>query len=106
MSKLVDGTVSAAITPYEFDLDGDPCVVTEIDFQRNGVMGETFFVLRFTYDGRELIATLFEYGVARWANPRTAVIDPADLTNHWRGDRFDNGLRAAIKARYDEIWSL
>jgi hypothetical protein len=78
-------------------------VIHEIDFQRNGVSGEGFYVVRFwyteienAYEGlsehteHKLIGVLFN-------DPScTAIVDPADLQSHWRGDRFATALREAV----------
>lgn len=75
------------------------CTVQEISYQRNGVSGAGFHV-RFAYAptehegpqmARQLVATVFE------ADKHVAVINPLDLEDHWRGDSFEIGLRAAIK---------
>jgi hypothetical protein len=75
-----------------------------IDHHRNGVMGNPFSVAMFdmTEDGetRKMVAVLFgEPGSC-------AVLDVDMLSNHdilfgsnsWRGDHFEDELRAAIKA--------
>lgn len=111
--KVIDGKESAAVTPFDFTVayDGSRCRVIEIDFQRNGVYGMGFFVLRFqcsAWPERPLVGVVFDYDEEDDAvplNPRTAVMDPCDLTAHWRGDVFDAGLRDAITARYEEIWA-
>lgn len=77
-------------------------IIREIDSQRNGVSGEGFYVVRFTYmvgevenheilgKREELIAVLFHDA------ERTAIIDPENLGSHWRGDMFATTLREAI----------
>lgn len=75
-------------------------IINEVNSQRNGVSGEGFFVVKFSYmeiekDGGigsrdELMAVMFN-------DPsRTAIIDPNDLNSHWRGDMFAPTLREAL----------
>lgn len=87
-------------------------VITEIDSQRNGVAGEGFYVVKFTYylgtlhgdvvwgQREELLAVLFPSD-----SSRTAVIDAENLASHWRGDHFATALRNAVSkhAGYD-VW--
>lgn len=124
MSKIIDGKASASIDPYDFfipQLRHEPthCRVIEMDYQRNGVSGAGFFVLRFMCSEspeRPLVGIVFDYDPhdeseplgmfdKGWRNPRTAVIDPSDLTRHWRRDHFDQGLRDCIRDRYEQIWA-
>lgn len=105
--KFINGKPSSAVEPYEFTVEhlNSPttrCVVTEIDYQRNGVSGEGFFVLRFQCSSspeRPLIGIVFDE-----APRHVAVIDPYNLAEHFRGDVFEQGLRQAVAARYDTIW--
>lgn len=98
--------------------------VEQVEYHRNGVSGEPFFVVKFTakVDGhaRNFVATLFpEYlsdredggdqyvwgpELGKFYNPRCAVLD-ADLVgqgvidfgaNSWRGDHYSDELLAAI----------
>lgn len=66
--------------------------ICEITYQRNGSSGEGFHVvkIRRVNDGLVLLATVFE------TSKHVAVIDPWDLTNHWRGDNFEPHLREAV----------
>jgi hypothetical protein len=41
-------------------------------------------------DCQPLIGIVFE------ASKHVAVVDPADLENHWRGDSFEDGLREVV----------
>lgn len=78
-------------------------VITDIDSQRNGVAGEGFYVVKFTYyvgelhgdvvwgQREELLGVLFPSD-----SSRTAIIDPLNLASHWRGDRFADALRKAV----------
>ncbi len=104
----------AQVTPYDFTVparggDVGRCRVLEIDYQRNGVAGNPFFVVRFQCSDapeRPLIGLVFDFDPGeetQLAYPSYGVIDPYDLTSHWRGDYFHAGLCDAITARYDEL---
>lgn len=73
-------------------------IATEVTYQRNGVSGEGFHVVKFTKTGSgsdgsgSLIGVIFE------ASKHVAVIDPLNLDSHWRGDNFEAGLREVIAA--------
>lgn len=54
--------------------------------------------------GDQLVGLVFDHPDA--FKGYTAVVDPSDLGSHWRGDRFDHGLRKAIEARYAQIWAM
>lgn len=73
-------------------------ICTEASYQRNGVSGAGFTVIKFTHvpmpdygDILDLIGIVFE------APKHVAVIDPTDLESHWRGDSFEDGLRVAAQ---------
>jgi hypothetical protein len=68
--------------------------ISDIDWHRNGISGEGFHVVRFIYEGRWMIATVFE------ARGHVAVVDVNDLSNHYRGDVFERALRGACR-RFD-----
>lgn len=107
MTQFKDSKVFASIEPFDFEIyygsrnEPGRCRVTEIDFQRNGVSGESFYVCRFMSSEspeRPLIGIVFD------DRKYVAVIDPENLTQHWRGDYYEDGLRAAIEANQDVIW--
>lgn len=94
---------------HDFTTEGSRNRVTDVDYQRNGVCGAGFYVLRFQCSSspeRPLIGVVFDYDPYEaeatspngFHNPRTAVIDPYDLSSHWRGDVFHAGLCAAVAA--------
>jgi len=72
---------------------------------RNGVSGEGFHLVAFTFtaadqEGGEttsLLATVFE------AHKHVAVIDPTDVESKWRGDQFEDELRAATQRWEDNL---
>jgi len=66
--------------------------IDSVTYHRNGISGEGFHSVAFGWDGRKMIATLFE------AKGACAVLDTGDLCECWRGDHFEPGLRKAIKA--------
>lgn len=100
------------VTPFEFHThnghpDDSRCVVDEIEYQRNGVCGAGFFQLRFRAScspERPLLGVVFTTGDDERTSECYAVVDPNDLSQHWRGDHFVDGLLEAIRARYDEMW--
>lgn len=88
--------------------------VEEVAYHRNGMAGESFHVVTFTYKvegeraSRPMVGIVFEY--RHNANPRVAVFDRAELgkgaiafggtdegRNSWRGDQFAPALAIAIK---------
>ncbi len=79
--------------------------IQTVNFHRNGVSGEGFHLVAFTFTETEqgggettsLLATVFE------ADKHVAVIDPTDLENKWRGDQFEVELRAATDRWEDNL---
>jgi hypothetical protein len=88
-------------TKFECRYSGGPtpCTAREVTYQRNGMSGKGFNVVRFTLhqdpampDGDiELLGVVFK------DSNFVAVIDPVDLDSHWRGDNFENGLREVVR---------
>lgn len=68
---------------------------TEVTYQRNGISGEGFHVVKFGYVGEMPPVTLI--GVVFDAPKTIAILDPLDLANHWRGDNFETALREIIE---------
>ena len=66
--------------------------IDSVTYHRNGVSGEGFHSVAFGWDGRKMIATVFE------GQGACAVIDLGDLCENWRGDHFEPQLRKAIAA--------
>jgi hypothetical protein len=97
--------------------------VREVEYHRNGIGGEPFYVARFRDDDEEteMIAILFAPdvqlpdGVTDWSfaqgfhNPRVAVLALDILPeigfgrNSWRGDNYAEALYAAIRERQEAI---
>lgn len=76
--------------------------IQEVASHRNGCFGAPFHVVRFTCEGELLLG--FVFGAAE----HVAVIDPAKALetvafaeNSWRGDYYEDALRAAI-ASYEK----
>jgi hypothetical protein len=80
--------------------------ILEQDYQRNGVSGKGFysFRIRTVEDGetRTLLATI-EGTEDDELDARTCrVVDPLDLSAHWRGDSIGDALMDACRdGRYD-----
>lgn len=75
--------------------------VHAIAHHRNGVCGESFYVVTFTStDGKAMLATVFE-GSGRVAVLCVGLLAEGNIAfgeNSWRGDRFEPELRGAIEA--------
>lgn len=74
-------------------------------YHRNGIFGEGFYVLTFTEDGRNMVATVFyNPDGPKPLNPRVAVFDRDLLAkgeigfgvNSWRGDEYAAWCHAEI----------
>ena len=85
--------------------------VKSLNTQRNGISGEGFFVLEFTYKPVgtppvELLA-ITPYSYVEDQTGRDVefyVLTPADLTEGWRGDHFAVPLMAWIQANSNVAW--
>lgn len=64
--------------------------IGSIEHHRNGVTGESFWVVPFTEEGERLIGIVFEQ--SRYC----AVVSRDNLSNHFRGDIYEHDLRRAI----------
>ena len=92
----------------------DDITIQEIAHHRNGISGEPFAVVTFTWNdegvARPMLGVLFANDRPErpggFVNPRTAVLDRdrlrvgviAFMENSWRGDDFDPFLRPAVNA--------
>lgn len=82
--------------------------IEDVRYHRNGVCGNGFTVVLFKMGKRNMVATVFE------EKGSVAVLD-RDLTaagtisseggNQWRGDYFEDELRAAIQEWGDRQYS-
>ena len=73
--------------------------INGVDFQRNGVGGEPFYQVFFTYKKRGM-NEIDLVGVVTDNPTQCFVVDPKDIQNHWRGDVFESELRKAIINHY------
>lgn len=72
--------------------------VQTVDYHRNGVAGEGFFLVTFREGRATKVAVRFTNGdgADRFDNGRCAVLDPANPTAKWRGDYYQSAVDAAI----------
>jgi len=86
---------------YKLDVCGDPCKLIEMDYQRNGVGGEGFFVFSCECDGKKLIITVSTEDDGETLDYRQCrVVNPIDLDDHWRGDCFGESIKSEWKEIY------
>lgn len=77
--------------------------VLSVEFHRNGVLGNGFYVVLFTHESTKKVAIVFD------EPGNVAVLDVGLLAqnniefgeNSWRGDEFESELRKAVKAYID-----
>lgn len=74
--------------------------VKYVDYHRNGVGGTGFHVVMFTEEGRNMLGVVFpEQGsCAVFDADLIGNGDVRFLHNSWRGDHYEDELRAAITA--------
>ena len=81
--------------------------VQSVEYQRNGISGRPFHMIRFSFDDPEgghyknMIA-IMPYEARDWYSSSEGaecfVLNADDLTSHWRGDSFfDECLKAVEK---------
>lgn len=94
------------ITPFRFAARDGMYEATEMSYQRNGVAGNGFFVVRFKSERsiQTYIGIVFDDECNPEQKMSVAVINPSDLSDHYRGDVFAQPLRECIEARKDEMW--
>ena len=85
---------------HSFDLSDGRCEVHGVRFHRNGIGGEGFHVVTFTYLASDGSADAL-LGVVFREDGHVAVLDPTDADRRWRGDNFEDGLRRAVEL-YDD----
>ncbi len=99
-------------------MNDEGIVIIDTAHHRNGCSGRGFTVVKFTAesnDGREMLAVVFDTddGVREELGCSTAVFDSALLSqgviefgiNSWRGDNYDQELRAQLKQRESSKWN-
>lgn len=62
----------------------------KVRFHRNGCGGNGFYTVPFRYDLRSMVGVVFD------EPGNVSVLDRADVSETWRGDRFETALRLAI----------
>ena len=75
-----------------------PIVVHDITYHRNGVSGNGFHLIRFSYQRADMVATVFDEpgNVAVLNVAKLGDISDDQAANKWRGDWFETTLRQAI----------
>ena len=81
----------------KYELDGKPLEILHIKCHRNGICGAPFHAVRFSWDGKYFLASVFE------TEEHVAVMEIKNSESCWRGDNFEPILRQAIKA-HDDAW--
>ena len=77
--------------------------VLTADYQRNGVGGEGFYAVLIRCDGESLLATIAYGDDGETFDECTCrVVDPLDLTSHYRGDRIGDELISKLVAYLKE----
>lgn len=85
--------------------------ITELSYQRNGIAGEGFYIVRFEHretprakEVDHLIATIGFDDEGNASAETTRVIDPNDLSRHWRGDNFGYVLGPWVDENSKAAW--
>lgn len=94
--------------PYEFTMtfrraSDVRVVISDADYQRNGISGVGFWQFTLMHGDRPeqpLIAVLFTDDDDCYC----AVINPADMADHWRGDVFKPYLKEWVEASRDTFF--
>lgn len=83
-----------------------PLLIEHIEYHRNGISGTGFHTVKFLYINGDsvvdLVGVVFGVDSSNTTDDvavhraYTAVINPLDLTQGWRGDAFDAVLREAV----------
>lgn len=93
---------------YKLHDPNESITVLRARYHRNGVGGEGFCALRFTFEGQELIGIVTEHPkTSKWDSGFEAyVINPRNLADTKRGhDYFGPALFRATQARRAELHS-
>jgi len=73
--------------------------VIAADYQRNGITGEGFYAVTIRCDGETLLATIaYKDDGETFDDISCRVVNPLDLTSHFRGDRIGDELIPKLKA--------
>lgn len=80
--------------------------VLHADYHRNGVGGEGFYAATIRCDGETLLAMIsYKDDGETFDDCSCRVVDPLDLTSHYRGDRIGDALIPKLSAwlkRFDK----
>jgi hypothetical protein len=77
-------------------------LIKSVQYQRNGISGIGFHQFAITWEGRDLIAVLFDH---ESKDCLVAVMDPTDLTSCYRGDVAEPFLKAYL-ARLESEYNI
>lgn len=66
--------------------------VHQVRYHRNGVGGDGFYAVAFTYRRRPMLATVFD------DHGTIAVVNPEDVNDRYRGDMFEDELRTIVNS--------
>lgn len=73
--------------------------INAVRYHRNGVSGNGFFTIDFTYERRtRLLATVFTTDDDHTSAENYAVVSTDSVIDRWRGDNFIDDLLGAIRA--------
>lgn len=77
--------------------------VLRADYQRNGVGGEGFYAVLIRCDRESLLATIsYKDDGETFDDCSCRVVDPLDLTSHYRGDAIGCALIPKLNAWLEE----
>lgn len=74
-----------------------PITVTGIESHRNGVCGMGFWLVKFTYEGIDLLCVRHYKSDDKSKPDFYSVINPADISDCYRGDHFIDAIDGAIE---------
>lgn len=73
--------------------------IVRAEYQRNGIGGEGFYAAVIHCDGETLLATITNaYDSENWDACSCRVVNPFDLSDHYRGDRIGDELIPKLEA--------
>jgi len=73
--------------------------IVRAEYQRNGIGGEGFYAAVIRCDGETLLATITNaFDSENWDACSCRVVNPFDLSDHYRGDRIGDELIPKLEA--------
>lgn len=92
---------------------GEEVEILSVESNRNGVGGEPFWSIRFTLSDQTLVGIIPYSGLVfdddyshilgiRKADTPCFVVNPDDLTSHWRGDDISEALIEAVIEQHEK----